>query len=329
MVPRAVLMKSGLVSINTARQVNAAYLKTTVNAARSMSYLSKITHSNIKRPIHKNTTFKNSNVNQRFITVKGNNFNTARPKAIVNAVKGYNSNAINASAFWVWKPKHKVLDHVSKQNSTSITMKMNVMIKKEDNVNSTNNVNTVSSTVNVAGTYEDNELLFYPNMPALEDVSIFNFSNDDEDDGIVADMNNLDTTIQVSPISTTRIYKDHPLDQVIRDLHSATQTRMMSKIEAIRLFLAYASFKDFMVYQIDVKLAFLYGKIEEEVYVCQPPGFKDPDFPDRVYKVEKALYGLHQALSAWFIKVKTTSTPMETPKPLLKDEDGEEVYNNL
>ncbi|GKB41182.1 retrovirus-related pol polyprotein from transposon TNT 1-94, partial [Tanacetum coccineum] len=46
---------------------------------------------------------------------------------------------------------------------------------------------------------------------------------------------------------------------------------------------------------IDVKSAFLYGKIEEEMYVCQPPGFEDLDFPDRVYKVEKALYGLHQA----------------------------------
>nr|GEU37061.1 copia protein [Tanacetum cinerariifolium] len=66
-------------------------------------------------------------------------------------------------------------------------------------------------------------------------------------------------------------------------------------IEAIRLFLAYASFKDFVVYQMDVKSAFLYGKIEEKVYVCQPPGFEDPYFPDRVYKVEKALYGLHQA----------------------------------
>ncbi|GKD84520.1 putative ribonuclease H-like domain-containing protein, partial [Tanacetum coccineum] len=66
----------------------------------------------------------------------------------------------------------------------------------------------------------------------------------------------------------------------------------ITRIEAIRLFLAYASFKDFVVYQMDVKSAFLYGKIKEEVYVCQPLGFKDLDFPDRVYKVEKALYGL-------------------------------------
>ncbi|GJY40597.1 retrovirus-related pol polyprotein from transposon TNT 1-94 [Tanacetum coccineum] len=152
----------------------------------------------------------------------------------------------------------------------------------------------------------------------------------------------------------------------------------VARIEAIRLFLAYATFKDFMVYQMDVKSAFLYGKIEEEVYVCQPPGFEDPEFPDRVYKVEKALYGLHQAPKAWyetlstylsdngfqrgkidktlFIKrdkgnillvqlqvkyvteilkkfgftdVKTASTPMETQKLLLKDEDGEEVNVHL
>ncbi|GJX99688.1 putative ribonuclease H-like domain-containing protein [Tanacetum coccineum] len=217
-------------------------------------------------------------------------------------------------------------------------------------------------------------------------MSIFDFSSDDQDDGAEADMNNLDTTIQVSPNLTTRIHKDHPLDQVIGDLQLATQTRKMSKnleehgfieamqeelqqfklqevwtlvdllngkrvigtkwgfrnkkdgrgivirnkarlvaqgytqeegidydevfapvarIEAIRLFLAYASFKDFVVYQMDVKSAFLYGKIEEEVYVCQPPGYEDPYFPDRVYKVEKALYGLHQAPRASYETLST------------------------
>ncbi|GKA20959.1 putative ribonuclease H-like domain-containing protein [Tanacetum coccineum] len=124
---------------------------------------------------------------------------------------------------------------------------------------------------------------------------------------------------------------------------------------------------------MDVKSAFLYGTIEEEVYVCQPPGFKDPYFPDKVNKVEKASYGLHQAPRAWlrpylptfwkmdleeaplirhcssrrtrkkdgifisqdkyvtdilkkfdFVTVKTTSTPIETNKALIKDEEAED-----
>ncbi|GJW11547.1 hypothetical protein Tco_1577374 [Tanacetum coccineum] len=123
LVPRALLMNSGLVSVNTARQVNASHSKTAVNAARLMLYLSKTAHSTVKRPIHKNTTFKNININQRVNTVRGKKINTARPKAVVNAVKGNNFNAVKASACWVWKPKHKVLDHVSKHNSASITLK--------------------------------------------------------------------------------------------------------------------------------------------------------------------------------------------------------------
>nr|GEU50919.1 putative reverse transcriptase domain-containing protein [Tanacetum cinerariifolium] len=74
----------------------------------------------------------------------------------------------------------------------------------------------------------------------------------------------------------------------------------VARIEAIRFFLAYASFMGFLVYQMDVKSVFLYGTIEEEVYVCQPPGFEDPDHPDKVYKVVKALYGLHQAHRSWY-----------------------------
>ncbi|GJU73554.1 ribonuclease H-like domain-containing protein [Tanacetum coccineum] len=100
MVPRAVLMKSGLVSVNTARQVNVAHSKTTVNAARPMSYLSKTTHLTVKRPIHKNTAFKNNNIDQRVNIVSGKKFNTARPKAVVNAVKGNSFNVVKASACW-------------------------------------------------------------------------------------------------------------------------------------------------------------------------------------------------------------------------------------
>ncbi|GJT70857.1 putative ribonuclease H-like domain-containing protein [Tanacetum coccineum] len=301
--------------------------------------------------------------------------------------------------------------------------------EKDANDNSTNNINIVSSTVNTASIEDnviDDNIVYgcadYLNMPDLEDIV---YSDDNDDVGVEADMNNLDTFMHVSPIPTTRVHKDHPVEQIIGYLNSVPQTRRMTKkleehgfistlkqrtthkdlqnclfacflsqeepkkvvqalkdpswieamqeellqfklqevwtlmelpngkraiktkwvfknkkdkrgiviknkvilvaqgytqeegidydevfapvarIEAIRLFLAYASFKDFVVYQMDVKSAFLYDKIEEEVYVCQPPGFEDPDFPDRVYKVEKALYGLHQAPRAWY---KTLST---------------------
>ncbi|GJR03201.1 putative ribonuclease H-like domain-containing protein [Tanacetum coccineum] len=79
----------------------------------------------------------------------------------------------------------------------------------------------------------------------------------------------------------------------------------MARIEAIRIFLAFASYMGFIVYQMDVKSVFLYGKIDEEVYVSQPPGFIDPKYPKKVYKVVKALYGLHQAPRAWYATLST------------------------
>nr|GEV22733.1 ribonuclease H-like domain-containing protein [Tanacetum cinerariifolium] len=85
-----------------------------------MSYLSKSAHSTVKRPIHKKTAFNNSNVNQIVNTVRSRTVNTARPKVVVNAIHG---NVVKALACWVWKSKTKVIDHVSKHNSASITLK--------------------------------------------------------------------------------------------------------------------------------------------------------------------------------------------------------------
>ncbi|GKD42205.1 hypothetical protein Tco_1266850 [Tanacetum coccineum] len=110
MGPRAVLMKSGVVSLNTARQVNTANPKIIVNSTRPMTNLSKSAHSTVKWPIHKNTTFKNSNFNQKVNTVKDKKkvnivrpkavVNAARSKAVVNVVKGNNVNDVKASACW-------------------------------------------------------------------------------------------------------------------------------------------------------------------------------------------------------------------------------------
>nr|GEV37313.1 hypothetical protein [Tanacetum cinerariifolium] len=139
----------------------------------------------------------------------------------------------------------------------------------------------------------------------------------------------------------------------------------VARIEAIRLFLAYASFMGFMVYQMDVKCAFLYGTIEEEVYVCQPLGFKDPDHPDKKGKIDQTLFikrqqgdillvqiyvddiifgstnkDLYKAFEklmkykfqmssmgelTFFLDGKSASTPIDAVKPLLKDPNGEDV----
>nr|GEW58686.1 hypothetical protein [Tanacetum cinerariifolium] len=283
------------VLVNNVRQVSTAHPKSIVNVARPMSHLSKIAHSTVKRPIYKKTTFNNNNVNQRVSTVRSKTVNTARPKAVVNAVQGNVVNAVKASACngpdWLFNidALTRTMNYepivANPKSSQDDGFKPSSDDEKKVDEDSSNGSDCRDQDENIT-----NELPFDPNMPALEDISTFHSSSDHEDDDKEADINNMDTTIQVSPVPTTRIHKDHPLGQ-----------------------------------QMDVKSAFLYGKIKEEVYVSQPLGFEDPDFPDRVYKVEKALYELHQAPRAWFTKVKNASTPMETQKHLLKDEDGEEV----
>nr|GEW34980.1 ribonuclease H-like domain, reverse transcriptase, RNA-dependent DNA polymerase [Tanacetum cinerariifolium] len=187
--------------------------------------------------------------------------------------------------------------------------------------NSTNSFNTaspsdiaISPNFRIAGNSSFVDPSNYPDdldMSALEDIV---YSDDKEDVGVEADFSNLETNIS-----------GHTPDEGI---NYDEVFALVERIKAVRLFLAYASFMGFMAYQMDVKSAFVYGTIEEELYVCQPPGFKDPDYLDKVYKVVKALYRLHQAPRAWkfgFTDVKSASTPIETEKPLLKDPDGEDV----
>ncbi|GKC57057.1 putative ribonuclease H-like domain-containing protein, partial [Tanacetum coccineum] len=311
---------------------------------------------------------------------------------------------------------------------------------------STNTVNTISiplSTANPLNVFSTGGPS-YPNLtnyadqddsqiPALEDI--YGNSNDGiftnasyDDEGAVADFTNLESTVNVSPIPTSRIHSIHPTTQILGDPKLAVQTRskvnkssgahafisyiqkqrrnnhkdfqhclfacflsqiepkkisealedeswvdamqeellqfkiqkvwilvdlpygkkairtkwvyrnkhnergvvvrnkarlvtqghrqeegidydevfaIVARIEAIRIFLAFASYMGYIVYQMDVKSAFLYGTIDEEVYVSQPLGFVDPKFPKKVYKVVKALYGLHQAPRAWYATLST------------------------
>nr|GEY43588.1 hypothetical protein [Tanacetum cinerariifolium] len=278
---------------------------------------------------------------------------------------------------------------------------------QDANTNITNLLNAVSAPVSVVGpsrALNDDEPS-YPDdlsMPHLKDIyaspseGIFTNSSYD-DEGVVTDFNNLETTVNVSPTPTTRIHTINPKTQILGDPMSAVQTRSkvkknseahalisqaledeswvdamqeellqfqiqkvwilvdspfgkkaigtkwvyrnkkdergvvvrnkarlvsqghrqeegiyydevfspVARFEAISIFLAFASYMGFIVYQMDVKSAFLYGTIDEEVYVTQPPDFVDPKFPNKVYKVVNALYGLHQAPRAWYATLST------------------------
>nr|GEV12654.1 putative ribonuclease H-like domain-containing protein [Tanacetum cinerariifolium] len=219
----------------------------------------------------------------------------------------------------------------------------------------TNLINTASTPLSTAGSsraFSDGELSYPdpskyalsddPLMPRLEDINsspsegIFIDSSYD-DEGVVTDFNNLETTVSVSPTPTTRIHTINPKTQILRDPKSAVQTR--SKVntnseahallnlpfgkKAIGTKWVYRNKKDQrgVVVRNKARLvnqrhrqeeridydesAFLYGTIDKEVYVSQPPGFVDTKFPNKVYKVVKALYGLHQAPRAWYATLST------------------------
>ncbi|GJY99323.1 putative ribonuclease H-like domain-containing protein [Tanacetum coccineum] len=221
--------------------------------------------------------------------------------------------------------------------------------EQDANVNSTNNINTVSLTVNAVD-IENND---------IDENIVYGCIKDGKNDSIKTSDGGRIRPVQSGTVQVEdgQLERRHVgtacvcYECACVSMRGYTQEEgidydevfaPVARIEVIRLFLAYASFKDFVVYQMDVKSAFLYGKIEEEVYVCQPLGFEDPEFPEKVYKVEKALYGLHQAPRACqdmyvdeilkkfsFSIVKIASTPMETSKPLLKDAEAKYVDVHL
>ncbi|GJX21340.1 hypothetical protein Tco_0224017 [Tanacetum coccineum] len=132
MVPRTVLTRSGPSSLNATRLVNTVQPRTTVNNAGPMKFFINNAYSTTRRPFNKITAVNNSNFNKRVNTVDDKNVsaarpnavvNTARPKAVLSAIMGNKGNVVKASACWVWRPKHKVLDHVSRNNSASMFFK--------------------------------------------------------------------------------------------------------------------------------------------------------------------------------------------------------------
>nr|GEY15800.1 putative ribonuclease H-like domain-containing protein [Tanacetum cinerariifolium] len=180
------------------------------------------------------------------------------------------------------------------------------------------------------------------------------FSSFSYDDDFCADVTNLALSVAVDTVATKRVNTIHPQSQIIGELQSPILKNkrdargivfrnkailvaqghrqeegidydevfaLVARIKAIRLFLAFASYMGFMVYQMDVKSVFLYGEIEEEVYVTQPKGFKDPHNPKHVYRVVIALYGLHQAPRAWFMWMTLSLVPRIKPGVLSLSQD--------
>nr|GEU32681.1 hypothetical protein [Tanacetum cinerariifolium] len=211
-------------------------------------------------------------------------------------------------------------------------------------LNSTNSINSfnaagpsnnvVSSNFEHGGKYSFVDPSQYPddpNMFALEDIT---YSDDKEDVGAEADFSNLETSITISPITTTRVHKDHPTFTLacLHVFFLKKNPRGYTKLSKILVGLKLCRRRLF------ISRCKRFRTIDEEVYVCQPPGFEDPNYLDKVYKVVKALYGLHQAPRACqdkylaeilrkfgLIDGKSASTPIDIEKPLLKDPYGEDM----
>nr|GEY95905.1 hypothetical protein [Tanacetum cinerariifolium] len=179
--------------------------------------------------------------------------------------------------------------------------------------NSPNSTNTFSAAgpSNVAASPTYGKSLFIdafqlPNdidMPELEDMT---YSDDEDGVGAEADFNNLETFITISPIPKTRVHKDHPVSQIIGDLSSTTQTRSMTRVvkdqEPKRVHQALKDPSWIKAMQEEL----LQFKIQKVWVLVDLPhgkraiGLEDPGHPDKVYKVVKAFYGLHQAPRAWY-----------------------------
>nr|GEY85318.1 uncharacterized mitochondrial protein AtMg00810-like [Tanacetum cinerariifolium] len=205
---------------------------------------------------------------------------------------------------------------------------------------STNSTNTFSaagpSNVDASLTHGKSSCIDtsqYSNDLNMLELEYITYSDNEDNVGAEAEFSNLETSITVSPIPTTRVHKDHYVTQIIghtqeEGINYKEVFAAVARIEAIRLLLAYASLMGYMLYQMDVKRDFLYGTIKEEVYVYQPLGFKDPDYPD---KKKDGIFNSHDKYVAKILRKfgltdgKSASTPIDTEKPLLKNPDGEDV----
>nr|GEV01657.1 hypothetical protein [Tanacetum cinerariifolium] len=326
-VPTIVLTRLRLVSLNAARPVTTVVTQSTVKCTRPVKNVfhkahHPVTRVMLKKPQHAGCG--NQNNDGGYVAFGGNSKGGIGPKWLFDIdtlTMSMNYQPVVAG--------NQPNDNAGIKENLNADLKNTYDAVADDAFEVKENENDVYVSANESDKtdkkkYDEKAKRDYKgkNMPESEDIV---YTDDEEDVGAEADLSNLETNIHVSPISTTRVHKDRLVNQIIDNLNSAPQTRSMTrmearlvaqghtqdegidydevfapvaKIEAIRLFLSYAFFMSFMVYQMDVKNVFLYGTIEEVVYVCQPSGFEDHAYLDKVYKVVKALYGLHQASRA-------------------------------
>ncbi|GJX22756.1 putative ribonuclease H-like domain-containing protein [Tanacetum coccineum] len=303
MVPRTVLTRSGPISVNDVRPVNTVQSRTAVNNAGPMKYVFNNAYSTTRRPFNKITAANNSNFTKKVNTIKGTKVNTARPKAILSVVKENKGNVDKASACWVWRPKHKVLDHGNQQQD----LKDKGVIDSGCSRHMTGNKSYLTNYKEINGGF----VAFGSNSKGGKitgkDFKCYT-DYDDEDVGAEAGLGLIWIHISLSvlfqlPKFTRIIQLNKSLETYIQHLKPEDDKRaigtkwvyinkkdergiviknkarlvaqgytqeegidydevfaLVARIKAIRLFLAYASFKDFVVYQMDVKSAFLYGK---------------------------------------------------------------------
>nr|GEY60207.1 hypothetical protein [Tanacetum cinerariifolium] len=295
--PKDILTKSGIVPISTdrhsssraaapvsaARPINTAASKPLVNVSKPRQNALQTSHSLSRRPFYQQTSHKNKNLNNNVNNAKENSVNTAKGNKVASVIGKQGINVVKSSACWVWRPKIKVQDHVSK-NSGSYICKQFDYVDPEGNISYLTDFkehdggyvafrgeakggkitgkgkssmetrpsqdyilmplwkeNSLFDTYSQAsdGHNKDKHVnsatptyIDFPNDPLildLEDTRIFDDAYDDRDEGAEADYNNLETVISIRPIPSTRIHKDHPKEQILREVNSAIQTKKMAK----------------------------------------------------------------------------------------------------
>ncbi|GJT85959.1 putative ribonuclease H-like domain-containing protein [Tanacetum coccineum] len=242
-------------------------------------------------------------------TLKQNGVVKRKNKTLIEAARTMLANSFLPNTFWAGLEALVLLAMVLNRVYTGYMMTGNFEMETEP----AQEYFVLPEEINECATYKDDS-----QIPVLEDI--YGNSNDGiftnasyDDEGAVADFTNLESTVNVDALQEELLQFKIQKVWILVDLPYRKKAignkwvyknkqderdvvvRNKARIEAIRIFLAFASYMGFIVYQMDVKSAFLYGTIDEEVYVSQPPGFVDPKFPKKVYKVVKALYGLHQA----------------------------------